>query len=184
MHYHPLSHRLHVCHICLHWCGLRGQCRHLWQSHGSCLGIDISPCATYLLYLVVLFTCCVVTGLAPRCSSPDLAPLAGASPSEEPLLGAVRRVEGLAQQRRPEGRKEGGPRPVAVEPRRDPPTRRPKELQTHGGMTPWWDETMVRCLQETMSVDHFLWRVCWRRLFLACQPGPFWCQTFLQWKSW
>ena len=24
----------YVCHICLHWGGLGGQCRHIWQSHG------------------------------------------------------------------------------------------------------------------------------------------------------
>ena len=31
------SQTLHACHICLHWGGSRGQCRHIWQSHGSCL---------------------------------------------------------------------------------------------------------------------------------------------------
>ena len=25
---------LHLCHICLHWGGLGGQCKHIWQSHG------------------------------------------------------------------------------------------------------------------------------------------------------
>ena len=26
------SQTLHVCHICLHWGGLRGQCRHIWHT--------------------------------------------------------------------------------------------------------------------------------------------------------
>ena len=28
---HVFSQTLHVCHICLHWGGLRGQCRHIWH---------------------------------------------------------------------------------------------------------------------------------------------------------
>ena len=31
---HKLSQTLHVWYIYLHWGGLRGQCRHIWQSHG------------------------------------------------------------------------------------------------------------------------------------------------------
>ena len=27
-----LNQTLHVCHICLHWGGLRGQCRHIWHT--------------------------------------------------------------------------------------------------------------------------------------------------------
>ena len=26
------THTLHVCHICLHWGGFRGQCRHIWHT--------------------------------------------------------------------------------------------------------------------------------------------------------
>ena len=31
----PQPQMLHVWNICLHWGGLGGQCRHIWQSHGA-----------------------------------------------------------------------------------------------------------------------------------------------------
>ena len=40
-----LAQTLHVCHICLHWGGLRGQCRHIWHTWSVwVVHLSIPPC--------------------------------------------------------------------------------------------------------------------------------------------